>query len=183
MNWPRRWASKGKIAILAGNQNAPNLRNRVKGCAKRRSQVTRASRSWIRSTTPRRRRMPPPRSLRVHERVSATSRASAMIGGWPLFTQTLLTDLDPKKVKIVSVDALAGRAGVRRERARARAARAADVPLGLRVGEDASSTRSTRSRTCRRSSRWIWCACRRKTWGRGPVSSKRGASPTFHPCT
>ena len=29
-----------------------------------------------------------------------------MIGGWPLFTQTLLTDLDPKKVKIVSVDAL-----------------------------------------------------------------------------
>jgi len=29
-----------------------------------------------------------------------------MIGGWPLFTQTLLTDLDPKKVKIVAVDAL-----------------------------------------------------------------------------
>jgi ribose transport system substrate-binding protein len=30
----------------------------------------------------------------------------AMIGGWALFTQTLLTDLDPAKVKIVSVDAL-----------------------------------------------------------------------------
>ena len=30
----------------------------------------------------------------------------AMIGGWPLFTPTLLTDLDPKKVKIVAVDAL-----------------------------------------------------------------------------
>jgi ribose transport system substrate-binding protein len=30
----------------------------------------------------------------------------AMIGGWPLFTQTLLTDLDPKKVKIVAVDGL-----------------------------------------------------------------------------
>src|SRR5262249_3405865 len=30
----------------------------------------------------------------------------AMIGGWPLFTPTLLTDLDPKKLKIVSVDAL-----------------------------------------------------------------------------
>ena len=29
-----------------------------------------------------------------------------MIGGWPLFTQTLLSDLDPKKVKIVAVDAL-----------------------------------------------------------------------------
>ena len=30
----------------------------------------------------------------------------AMIGGWPLFTSTLLSDLDPKKVKIVAVDAL-----------------------------------------------------------------------------
>jgi ribose transport system substrate-binding protein len=30
----------------------------------------------------------------------------AMIGGWPLFTPTLLADLDPKKVKIVAVDAL-----------------------------------------------------------------------------
>jgi ribose transport system substrate-binding protein len=29
-----------------------------------------------------------------------------MIGGWPLFTQTLLSDLDPKKTKIVAVDAL-----------------------------------------------------------------------------
>ena len=30
----------------------------------------------------------------------------AMIGGWPLFTQSLLTDLDPTRIKIVSVDAL-----------------------------------------------------------------------------
>ena len=30
----------------------------------------------------------------------------AMIGGWALFTKALLTDLDPKKVKIVAVDAL-----------------------------------------------------------------------------
>ncbi|MEO7999118.1 MAG: hypothetical protein ABI852_16815, partial [Gemmatimonadaceae bacterium] len=27
-------------------------------------------------------------------------------GGWALFTRTLLTDLDPKKIKIVSIDAL-----------------------------------------------------------------------------
>ena len=32
--------------------------------------------------------------------------AFAMIGGWPLFTTTLLTDLDPNKVTVVSVDAL-----------------------------------------------------------------------------
>ena len=30
----------------------------------------------------------------------------AMIGGWPLFTKTLLTDLKPDKVKVVAVDAL-----------------------------------------------------------------------------
>jgi ribose transport system substrate-binding protein len=30
----------------------------------------------------------------------------AMIGGWPLFTQTLLTDIDPKRIKVVAVDAL-----------------------------------------------------------------------------
>ncbi len=30
----------------------------------------------------------------------------AMVGGWPLFTQTLLTDLDPARIKVVAVDAL-----------------------------------------------------------------------------
>jgi ribose transport system substrate-binding protein len=30
----------------------------------------------------------------------------AMIGGWALFTRTLLTDLDPAKIKVVAVDAL-----------------------------------------------------------------------------
>jgi len=30
----------------------------------------------------------------------------AMIGGWALFTKALLTDLDPARLKIVSVDAL-----------------------------------------------------------------------------
>jgi ribose transport system substrate-binding protein len=30
----------------------------------------------------------------------------AFIGGWPLFTQTLLTDINPARMKVVSVDAL-----------------------------------------------------------------------------
>ena len=30
----------------------------------------------------------------------------AMIGGWALFTQTLLTDLNPARIKVASVDAL-----------------------------------------------------------------------------
>jgi len=29
-----------------------------------------------------------------------------MIGGWALFTQSLLTDLNPARIKVVSVDAL-----------------------------------------------------------------------------
>ena len=29
-----------------------------------------------------------------------------MVGGWALFTKTLLTELDPAKVKIIAVDAL-----------------------------------------------------------------------------
>jgi ribose transport system substrate-binding protein len=30
----------------------------------------------------------------------------AFIGGWPLFTQSLLTDLNPAKIKVASMDAL-----------------------------------------------------------------------------
>jgi ribose transport system substrate-binding protein len=30
----------------------------------------------------------------------------AMIGGWPLFSQSLLTDLNPARIKVASVDAL-----------------------------------------------------------------------------
>ena len=51
---------KGSVAILAGNQNAPNLRNRVLGSSRKR-RSTRASRSSTRSTTSKRRRMPRPK--------------------------------------------------------------------------------------------------------------------------
>ena len=56
----------------------------------------------------------------------------AMIGGWPLFTQTLLTDLDPAKVEDRRRRRAAGRARLRREGAGAGAARAADLHVGLR---------------------------------------------------
>ena len=52
---------KGKVAILAGNQNAPNLRKRVEGREAGGREVSPASRSSTRSTTSRRRRTPPPR--------------------------------------------------------------------------------------------------------------------------
>ena len=54
---------KGKIAIFAGNQNAPNLQHRVKGSATRPPNSA-ASKSSAPSITRRRRRMRPPRSSR-----------------------------------------------------------------------------------------------------------------------
>ena len=55
-----------------------------------------------------------------------------MIGGWPLFTQTLLTDLDPEEDEDRLGRRAAGGARVRREGDRAGAARAAGLPVGRR---------------------------------------------------
>ena len=95
---------KGKVAILAGNQNAPNLRRRVDGVKEE------AAKS------------PGIQIVGVFNHIETPQDAAAevvkvgnaypdiqgwaMIGGWPLFTKTLLTDLSADKLKIVSVDAL-----------------------------------------------------------------------------
>ncbi len=95
---------KGKIGILAGNQNAPNLRKRVDGVKEEAA------------------KHPGIQILGVFNHIETPQDAAAevvrvgnayrdiqgwaMIGGWPLFTKTLLTDLDPAKLKIVAVDGL-----------------------------------------------------------------------------
>lgn len=95
---------KGNIAILAGNQNAPNLVKRVNG-------VKDAAKAF-----------PGIKIVGVVNHIESPQDASsavmnfmhanpqvdgwAMIGGWPLFAKSLLTDLDASKVKIVAVDAL-----------------------------------------------------------------------------
>jgi ribose transport system substrate-binding protein len=96
--------AKGKVAILAGNQNAPNLRNRVAGV---RQEATKYPGITIVDTfyhieTPQDAAAEVIRVQNAYPEITGW----AMIGGWPLFTQTLLSDLDPKKVKIVAVDAL-----------------------------------------------------------------------------
>jgi ribose transport system substrate-binding protein len=95
---------KGKVAILAGNQNAPNLRNRVAGVKQEAAKYPGISivDTFYHIETPQDAAAEVIRVQNAYPEVSGW----AMIGGWPLFTQTLLTDLDPKKVKIVSVDAL-----------------------------------------------------------------------------
>jgi ribose transport system substrate-binding protein len=94
----------GKVAILAGNQNAPNLRRRVEGikaeAAKHRGiQIVG---TFYHAETP---QDAAAEVIRV-DNAYPDIKGWAMAGGWALFTKTLLTDLDPKKVRIVAVDAL-----------------------------------------------------------------------------
>jgi len=95
---------KGKVAILAGNQNAPNLQNRVKGAkeeaAKHPGMTVIGTFNHI--ETP---QDAAAEVVRVNN-AYPDIQGWAMIGGWPLFTRSLLTDLKPDKVKVASVDAL-----------------------------------------------------------------------------
>jgi ribose transport system substrate-binding protein len=95
---------KGNIAILAGNQNAPNLRKRVDGVkeAAKKYPGIKIVETFYHVETPQDAAAEVIRAQNAYPQIQGW----AMIGGWPLFTQTLLTDLDPKKVKIVAVDAL-----------------------------------------------------------------------------
>lgn len=95
---------KGKVAILAGNQNAPNLQHRVQGAKADAA------------------KHPGMQVIGVFNHVETAQDATAevvrvdnaypdiqgwaFIGGWPLFAQSLLTDATFKKLKTVSVDAL-----------------------------------------------------------------------------
>ncbi|MEI6085180.1 MAG: substrate-binding domain-containing protein [Verrucomicrobiota bacterium] len=95
---------KGHVAILAGNQNAPNLRKRVDGVKKEAAKYPGIKIVGVFNhiETPQDAAAEVLRAMQANPEINAW----AMIGGWPLFTKTLLTDLDPNKVKIVAVDAL-----------------------------------------------------------------------------
>ena len=93
---------KGKVAILAGNQNAPNLQKRVEGVkeeAKKYPGITIIN-TFNHVETPQDAAQEVLRAQGANRDIEGW----AMIGGWPLFTRALL-DLDPK-VKIVAVDGL-----------------------------------------------------------------------------
>ena len=95
----------GRVAILAGNQNAPNLRRRVdavKAEAAKHPGIQIVG-TFYHIETP---QDAASEVIRVNN-AYPDIKGWAMVGGWALYTKTLLTDLDPKKVKIVAVDALA----------------------------------------------------------------------------
>jgi ribose transport system substrate-binding protein len=94
----------GTVAILAGNQNAPNLQARVRGAreeAARYPGITVVG-AFFHSEAPQDAAAEVIRAQNANPEITGW----AFIGGWPLFTPTLLTELDPAKLKVVSFDAL-----------------------------------------------------------------------------
>lgn len=94
---------KGVVAILAGNQNAPNLQKRVQGvknAAKKYSGIKILETFYHKET-------PQDAAARVEQVMQSHPEITgwAMIGGWPLFTDNALK-WKPGTVKCVSVDAL-----------------------------------------------------------------------------
>ena len=94
---------KGNVAILAGNQNAPNLQKRVQGvkdAAKKYPDIKIRDTYYHKET-------PQDAAAKVEQVMQANPDINgwAMIGGWPLFTDNALK-WQPDTVKCVAVDAL-----------------------------------------------------------------------------
>lgn len=95
---------EGQVAILAGNQNATNLQKRVQGVKEEAARYpgVEIAGTFYHIETPQDSAAEVVRVQNAYPEVTGW----AMVGGWPLFTKTLLTDLDPAKVKVVAIDAL-----------------------------------------------------------------------------
>ena len=94
---------KGVVAILAGNQNAPNLQKRVQGVrnAAKKYPGIKIRETYYHKETPQ------DAAAKVEQVMQSNPDITgwAMIGGWPLFTDNALK-WTPGSVKCVSVDAL-----------------------------------------------------------------------------
>ena len=100
----KQMGGKGKVAILGGSQNAPNLQKRVQGVkdeAKKYPGITILN-TFYHAETPQDAAAEVLRAQNAYPSIQGW----AMIGGWALFTPSLVNDLDPKRIKIASVDAL-----------------------------------------------------------------------------
>ncbi len=95
---------QGSVAILAGNQNAPNLQRRVQGVREEAAKHPgiKIVNVFNHIETPQDAAAEVIRVNNAYPEVNGW----AMVGAWPLFTQTLLSDLDPSRYKVVAVDAL-----------------------------------------------------------------------------
>ena len=95
---------QGKIGIIAGNQNAPNLQNRVRGVKEEAAKTPgiQIVGTFNHIETPQDAAAEVVRVKNAYPDI----QGFAMIGGWALFTPSLVNDLDPNRIKIASVDAL-----------------------------------------------------------------------------
>jgi ribose transport system substrate-binding protein len=94
---------KGIVAILAGNQNAPNLQKRAQGAknAAKKYPGIKILDTFYHKETPQDAAAKVEQVMQAHPDIAGW----AMIGGWPLFTDNALK-WQPGTVKCVSVDAL-----------------------------------------------------------------------------
>jgi ribose transport system substrate-binding protein len=94
---------KGVVAILAGNQNAPNLQKRAQGVR----DEAKAHAGVIIRDTYYHKETPQDAAAKIEQVMQANPDITgwALIGGWPLFTENALK-WAPGTVKCVSVDAL-----------------------------------------------------------------------------
>ncbi|MBN1155328.1 substrate-binding domain-containing protein [candidate division KSB1 bacterium] len=94
----------GKVAVLGGNQKAPNLKKRVQGirdAAGNYPQIEIVGEFYhAENATDAVATM-----MKVHE-AHPDLVGWAMVGGWPFFSDSLLNQLEPGQLKIVAVDAL-----------------------------------------------------------------------------
>jgi ribose transport system substrate-binding protein len=95
---------QGQVAILGGNQSAPNLQKRVEGvkqAAEKYPGIEIVGEFYHVETA----EDAAAEVIRVNN-AYPDLKGWAMVGGWPLFSETLMDKIDPEKLKIVAVDAL-----------------------------------------------------------------------------
>src|SRR5215469_11685025 len=99
---------KGTVAILAGNQNAPNLQKRVQGVKEEAKKYPgiKILDTFYHKETPQDAAAKVEQVMQAHPEITGW----AMIGGWPLFTDNALK-FAPGSVKVVAVDALPAQLG------------------------------------------------------------------------
>ena len=96
--------NKGVVAILAGNQNAPNLQSRVRGV---REEIEKNHKDIKVLDTYYHAETPQDAVAKVEQVMAANPQITgwAMVGGWPLFTENAM-DKVKGRAKVVAVDAL-----------------------------------------------------------------------------
>jgi ribose transport system substrate-binding protein len=94
---------KGSVAILAGNQTAPNLQSRVRGVKEelaRHKNIKVVDTFYHKETA-----QDAVAKMEEVQRTNPQITGWALVGGWPLFTKNAMDNIAPA-AKVVSVDAL-----------------------------------------------------------------------------